>query len=84
MLSMVAYEFCNVHHSRPISSKQGKKYLRVHFTLKCQVPDPERLPLEGSEMSQTGKQEGVDVFQIIRPRNETPNEDVFLLVAPSW
>jgi hypothetical protein len=41
MLSMVAHKACDMHHSRSICSEQSKEDAGVHFTLKCQVPDPE-------------------------------------------
>ena len=77
VLSMVAHESCNVHHSRPIGSEQGKEDPRAHFALKCQVPDlrdslwrAARCPISGN------KKESI-FFGLLGPGMKPPMKTCF-------
>ena len=81
VLAMVPHKASDMHHSRSICGDQRKEDPRVHFVLKCRVPNCQGFLLEGSKMSKTRKQEYVDVFRIIWPRNNPSNKNVLLLIT---
>jgi hypothetical protein len=70
-----------MHHARPVCSEQCQKDLRLDFLLKRAVPKTKTFFLDGGEMGKSRKQERIEVFRVIRPRNKTANEDVLLLVS---
>jgi hypothetical protein len=82
VFSMIPDKSSNMHHTRAISCGQCQKHFGVYFMLESTIPNSKTLFLDGSEMSETGKYEGINIFWIVGPRNKTSDKDVPLLVLP--